>query len=212
LSASRPAPTRWLKPLVAWAGVAPLAWLVWGAATDALGANPAEALIRSTGEWSLRFLCLTLAVTPLRRWTNWQALAPLRRVLGLHTFLYAVLHFLCYGWLDMGLDVGAIVADVVKRPFILVGTLALLALMPLAATSFNRAIRTLGARRWQRLHRAVYGIAGLALLHFFWMRAGKNDFAEVAVYGVILGGLLGARVWARHAANRAGLSAARKTG
>ena len=212
MSASRPAPTRWLKPLVAWAGVAPLAWLVWGAATDALGANPAEALIRSTGEWSLRFLCLTLAVTPLRRWTNWQALAPLRRVLGLHTFLYAVLHFLCYGWLDMGLDVGAIVADVVKRPFILVGTLALLALVPLAATSFNRAIRTLGARRWQRLHRAVYGIAGLALLHFFWMRAGKNDFAEVAVYGVILGGLLGARVWARHAANRAGLSAARKTG
>lgn len=212
MSASRPAPTRWLKPLVAWAGVAPLAWLVWGAATDALGANPAEALIRSTGEWSLRFLCLTLAVTPLRRWTNWQALAPLRRVLGLHTFFYAALHFLCYGWLDMGLDVGAIVADVVKRPFILVGTLALLALMPLAATSFNRAIRTLGARRWQRLHRAVYGIAVLALLHFFWMRAGKNDFAEVAVYGVILGGLLGARVWARHAANRAGLSAARKTG
>ena len=212
MSASRPAPTRWLKPLVAWAGVAPLAWLVWGAATDALGANPAEALIRSTGEWSLRFLCLTLAVTPLRRWTNWQALAPLRRVLGLHTFFYAALHFMCYGWLDMGLDVRAIVADVIKRPFILVGTLALLALMPLAATSFNRAIRTLGARRWQRLHRAVYGIAGLALLHFFWMRAGKNDFAEVAVYGVILGGLLGARVWARHAANRAGLSAARKTG
>ena len=212
MSPSRPAPTRWLKPLVAWAGVAPLAWLVWGAATDALGANPAEALLRSTGEWSLRFLCLTLAVTPLRRWTNWQVLAPLRRVLGLHTFFYAALHFLCYGWLDMGLDIGAIVADVVKRPFILVGTLALLALMPLAATSFNRAIRALGARRWQRLHRAVYGIAGLALLHFFWMRAGKNDFAEVAVYGAILGTLLGVRLWARRAAARASPPAAQKTG
>jgi sulfoxide reductase heme-binding subunit YedZ len=192
---TRPAPTRWLKALVAWAGVGPLAWLVWGAVTDGLGANPAEALIRSTGEWSLRFLCLTLAVTPLRRWTGWQALAPLRRVLGLHTFFYAALHFMCYGWLDMGMDLGAIVTDVIRRPFILVGTLALLALVPLAATSFNRAIRTLGARRWQRLHRTVYAIAGLALLHFFWMRAGKNDFAEVAVYAAVLGVLLGWRAF-----------------
>lgn len=175
----------------------PLAWLVFGAATDDLGANPAETLIRSTGEWSLRFLCLTLAITPLRRWTGWQTLAPLRRVLGLHTFFYATLHFLCYSWLDMGLDLGAIVVDIIKRPFILVGTLALLGLLPLAATSFNRAIRALGARRWQALHRAVYGIAGLALLHFFWMRAGKNDFAEVAVYGAVLAALLGSRLWMR---------------
>lgn len=205
-------PARWLKPLVLWAGMLPLAWLVFAAFTDRLGANPAEALIRSTGEWSLRLLCLTLAVTPVRRWTGWQALAPLRRVLGLYTFFYALLHFLCYGWLDMGLDLGAIVTDVIKRPFILVGMLGLLALLPLAATSFNRAIRALGARRWQALHRAVYGIAALALLHFFWMRAGKNDFAEVAVYGAVIGVLLGARLWARFASTAASPARGRKTG
>jgi len=203
---------RGLKSLVVWAGLLPLVWLLFAAVTDRLGANPAEALIRSTGEWSLRLLCLTLAVTPVRRWTGWQALAPLRRVLGLYTCFYAVLHFLCYGWLDMGMDLGAIVTDVIKRPFILVGMLGLLALLPLAATSFNRAIRALGARRWQALHRAVYGIAALALLHFFWMRAGKNDFADVAVYGAVIGVLLGTRLWARFATTATSPTRGRKTG
>ena len=185
------------KPLLFVAALLPLAWLVWGAFADALGANPAEALIRSTGDWTLRFLCLTLAVTPLRQWTGWHALARLRRMLGLFTFFYGVLHFLCFAWLDMGFDLDAIVRDIAKRPFILVGTAALLLMLPLAATSFNRAIRQLGARRWQALHRAVYATALLAVLHFFWMRAGKNDFAEVSLYAGVISVLLGWRLWHR---------------
>ena len=188
---------RALKPLVFLACLLPLAWLVHGAATDGLGANPAEALIRSTGDWTLRLLCLTLAVTPLRQWTGWHLLAKLRRMLGLYTFFYAVLHALAYAWLDMGLDLGDILRDIPKRPFILVGTSALLLLIPLAATSLDRAVRALGAARWRALHRSVYAVAGLAMLHFFWMRADKNDFAEVGVYAAILGTLLGWRLWRR---------------
>jgi methionine sulfoxide reductase heme-binding subunit len=183
------------KPALFTACLLPLAWLVYGAVANRLGANPAEALIRSTGDWTLRFLCLVLAVTPLRQWTKQPALARFRRMLGLFVFFYAVLHFLAYAWLDMGLDLATIVRDIPKRPFALVGFLALLLLVPLAATSFNRAIKALGAPRWQALHRLVYAIALLALLHFFWMRAGKNDFAEVAVYAAVIGVLLGWRVW-----------------
>jgi methionine sulfoxide reductase heme-binding subunit len=172
----------------------PFVQLLWGAVANTLGANPAEALIRGTGDWVLRFLCMTLAITPLREAFGLTGLARLRRMLGNFAFFYGVLHFLCYAWLDMGLDVAGIVADIPKRPFILVGTLALLLMAPLAATSFNRAIQALGAARWKRLHRAVYAIAGLGLLHFFWMRAGKNDFGEWAVYAVVLAALLGWRV------------------
>ena len=175
----------------------PLAWLVYGAAANMLGANPAEALIRSTGDWTIRALCLTLAITPLRQATRWNALVRFRRMFGLFTFFYGVLHFVAFAWLDMGLDVQAILADIPKRPFILVGTAALLTMVPLAATSFNRAIRSMGAQRWQALHRLVYATALLALLHFFWMRAGKNDFAEWSIYAVVLGGLLGWRLWRR---------------
>jgi sulfoxide reductase heme-binding subunit YedZ len=185
------------KPLAVLAALGPLAWLAYGIFADALGANPAETLIRSTGDWTLRFLCLTLAVTPLRHWTGWHALARLRRLLGLFTFFYGVLHFLCFAWLDMGFEIDAIVRDIAKRPFILVGTAALLLMLPLAATSFNAAVKALGAKRWQALHRAVYATAVLALLHFFWMRAGKNDFAEVAVYAAVLAVLLGWRLWRR---------------
>ena len=168
----------------------PLAWLVWGAAADQLGANPAEALIRSLGDWTLRFLCLTLAVTPLRVRTRTPQLARYRRMLGLFTFFYACLHLLAYGWLDMGLDMADIGRDILKRPFILVGFACWLLLLPLAATSFNRAVRWLGGRQWQALHRLVYVIAPLALLHFFWMKSGKNDFAEVAVYALVIAALL----------------------
>ena len=172
----------------------PFAWLLYGAFANTLGANPAEALIRSTGDWTLRFLCITLAVTPLRQWTGQHALARFRRMLGLFAFCYGVLHFLSYAWLDMGLDPQAIVSDIPKRRFALVGLLALLLMVPLAATSFNRAIKMLGAARWQALHRLVYATVLLGLLHFFWLRAAKNNFAEVAVYAVVIAVLLGWRL------------------
>jgi len=186
------------KPLLFALALLPLAWLFYAALADRLGANPAEHLLRATGDWTLRFLCLTLAVTPLRVLTGTPALARFRRMLGLFTYFYGVLHLLSYGWFDMSFDLPEIGKDIGKRPFILVGFTAFVLLTPLAATSFNRAIRWLGSRRWQDLHRLVYGIAVLAILHFFWMRAGKNDFAEVTVYAIILGGLLGWRLW--HAA------------
>lgn len=163
--------------------------------TDALGPNPAEALIRGTGDWALRSLCLTLAVTPLRVWTAWPAWARIRRTLGLWTFAYACLHLLAFAWLDAGLVWSDIVKDIAKRPFILVGTLSWVLLLPLALTSFNRAIRALGARRWQALHRLVYVVAPLAVLHMFWMRAAKQRFEEVALYAVVLGSLLAWRGW-----------------
>ena len=182
------------KPVVFVAALLPFAHLLWGAIAQTVGANPAEALIRGTGDWTLRFLCLTLAVTPLRQWTGWHALARFRRMLGLFTFFYAVLHFTSYGWLDMGFYVDDIARDIAKRPFILVGFAALLLMTPLAATSFNRAVKAMGAVRWQALHRTVYAIALLGLLHFFWMRAGKNDFAEWSVYALVLSVLLGWRL------------------
>ncbi len=200
------------KPVLFLLALMPFVTLLHGALTDTLGANPAEALMRGSGDWVLRFLCLTLAVTPLRQWTGWNALARLRRMLGLFAFFYAVLHFLCYAWLDMGFDLGATVSDIPKRPFVLVGTLALLAMIPLAATSFNRAIRALGATRWRQLHRFVYAIVLLGLLHFFWMRSAKNNFAEVAVYAAIVAILLGWRVWQRMRTGLARERAARPTG
>ena len=185
------------KPVLFVLCLLPLVWLVYAAATNQLGANPAEALIRATGDWTLRALCLVLAVTPLRVITASPQLARFRRMLGLFVFFYALLHLLSYSWFDMGFDLAEIARDIAKRPFILVGFLAFFLLAVLAATSFQRAIRALGGRRWQALHRAVYGVAGLAILHFFWMRAGKNDYAEVAVYAAILSVLLGWRLWRR---------------
>ncbi|WP_114968939.1 sulfite oxidase heme-binding subunit YedZ [Rhodoferax ferrireducens] len=184
---------RFAKPLVFGLSLLPFCWLLYAAVTNQLGANPAEALSRSTGDWTLRFLCLVLAVTPLRSITGTPALARFRRMLGLFVYFYAAIHLLCYGWFDMGFDVADIAKDIVKRPFILVGFAAFVLLTPLALTSFNRAIKALGAKRWQWLHRLVYAVAGLAILHFFWMRAGKNNFAEVFVYAAILGALLGWR-------------------
>jgi len=183
------------KPLVFVLCLLPFAWLVYGAFTDGLGANPAEYLIRSAGDWTLRFICIVLAVTPLRVITKTNALARFRRMLGLFAYFYVVVHLLSYSWFDMGFDIPEIAKDIAKRPFILVGFSAFLLLTPLAATSFNRAIKAIGAKRWQTLHKLVYLIAGLGLLHFFWMRAGKNNFAEVFVYAAIIAVLLGWRVW-----------------
>ena len=182
------------KPVVFVLCLLPFAWLFYGAFTNNLGANPAEYLIRATGDWTLRFLCIVLAVTPLRVLSSTPQLARFRRMLGLFVYFYGVLHLLSYSWFDMGFDVPDIAKDIAKRPFILVGFSAFVLLTPLAATSFNRAIKALGGKRWQMLHKLVYLIAGLGLLHFFWMRAGKNDFTEVFVYAAIIAVLLGWRV------------------
>ena len=182
------------KPVLFLLALLPFSWLFYGAATNNLGANPAEYLVRSTGDWTLRFLCITLAVTPLRVITGTPALARFRRMIGLFVYFYVVMHLLSYSWFDMGFDIPDIAKDIAKRPFILVGFSGFLLLTPLAATSFNRAVKAMGAKRWQLLHKLVYLIAGLGLLHFFWMRSGKNDFAEVAVYAAIIAMLLGWRL------------------
>jgi sulfoxide reductase heme-binding subunit YedZ len=175
----------------------PLAWLIWAVFMDQLGANPAEALIRSLGDWTLRSLVLVMCITPLRVGLGLPALARWRRMLGLFVFFYASLHLTAYAWFDMGFYWSEVVADVAQRPFILVGMLSWSLLLLMALTSFNRAIRWLGAARWRLLHRAVYVVCVLGLLHFFWMRAGKNDFNEVLVYAILLAALLGWRVWRR---------------
>lgn len=195
LALQRVALAPWCKPLL-WVLCAWPALALWSAAlADQLGANPAEALIRGLGDWALRFLCLALAVTPLRVGLGVPALARWRRSLGVTVWVYALLHAMAYAWLDQGWDMAEVLGDVWKRPFILVGTLAMLILSALAATSFNSAVRRLGAQRWRRLHQAVYGVAALSVLHFWWMRAGKNDFTEVWLYGAVLAGLLAWRVW-----------------
>jgi sulfoxide reductase heme-binding subunit YedZ len=184
----------WAKSVLVVLSLLPWAGLSYGIAADQLGPNPAEHLIRATGDWTLRFLCLTLLITPLRvlsKWPEWQLF---RRSLGLLTFFYACLHALCYTLLDMSLDWTDILNDIAKRPFITVGVAGFVLLTLLAATSFNAAVRAMGAVRWRQLHRAVYGIAVLAILHFFWMRATKRNFSEVLVYAGILGVLLGWRV------------------
>jgi sulfoxide reductase heme-binding subunit YedZ len=182
------------KPVLFVLCLLPFAWLVYNVITQNLGANPQEALIRSTGDWTLRFLCIVLAVTPLRIISNTPALARFRRMLGLFVYFYVVVHLLSYSWFDMGFDIPDIAKDIAKRPFILVGFSAFVLLTPLALTSFNKAIKLMGAKRWQLLHKLVYVIAGLAILHFFWMRAGKNNFAEVFVYAALLAVLLGWRL------------------
>jgi len=183
------------KPLVFAISLLPFAWLLYAALTNQLGANPAEALIRATGDWTLRFLCIVLTVTPLRVMAGVSALARFRRMLGLFVYFYAVIHLLSYSWFDMGFDATEIAKDIAKRPFILVGFSAFVLLTPLAATSLNAAIKAMGAKRWKALHKLVYLIAGLGILHFFWMRAGKHNFAEVIVYGAIVAMLLGWRIW-----------------
>ena len=183
-----------VKPSLFLLCLLPIGWLIYRVATNGAGANPQEYLIRATGDWTLRFICLVLLVTPLRTISNTPALARFRRMLGLFAYFYVVIHLLSYSWFDMGFDLAEIVKDIIKRPFILVGFSAFVLLTPLAATSFNAAIKAIGAKRWQLLHKLVYVTSGLGILHFFWMRAGKNDFAEVFVYAAIIGLLLGWRV------------------
>lgn len=198
---SRRGGDRWVLPAKIGVFVAawyPLARIVLLGVLDRLGANPIELITRSTGLWTLVFLCITLAVTPLRRLTGINALLRFRRMLGLYAFFYATLHFTTYIWFDKWFDVAEILKDIGKRPFITVGFAAFLLLIPLAATSPRVAARKLG-RRWQVLHRAIYAIAALAILHFWWMKAGKHDLILPKIYGAIVVALLGWRVltWAR---------------
>ena len=182
------------KLLVFSASLLPLAWLFWLAWSDQLGANPVETLSHRTGDWSLRFLLLTLAVTPVRRLTGWNGLQRFRRMLGLFAFFYVSLHFGVYLIFDQFFDLSTIIADVAKRPYITVGFAAFLLLIPLAVTSTNRMIKRLG-RNWQRLHRLVYLIAILGVLHYLWLV--KADLREPLMYAGILAVLLGYRLWWR---------------
>ncbi|WP_194724343.1 sulfite oxidase heme-binding subunit YedZ [Noviherbaspirillum malthae] len=184
-----------IKRIVFLASLLPLARLVAYGFTDRLGANPIEFITRSTGDWTLYFLCLTLAVTPLRRISNWNWLIKLRRMLGLFAFFYAVLHFTTFLWFDHFFEIDEMLKDVVKRPFILVGFIAFVLLIPLAATSTNGMIRRLGGKRWQWLHRLIYLIGPLGILHYWWMKAGKNDFEQPILFGAIMGVLLLTRVY-----------------
>ncbi len=169
-------------------------YLVYGAFTESLGVNPAETLIRQTGDLTIRALCYVLLVSPLKDLLKMPALMRHRRTLGLAVLAYASLHLLCYAWLDMGLELEDITADVFKRPFIFVGMAGWVVLIALGATSFNAAIKALGPKRWKSLHQTVYALAALAVLHFYWMRSGKHRFDDVIFYGVILALLLLYRV------------------
>ncbi len=176
------------------AALAPLAYLLLRGFNGALGANPVEAILRSLGTWTLVLLLVTLSITPLRWLTGWNWLLRLRRMLGLFAFFYAVLHVTAFVWLDHWFEWADIVADVAKRPYLTFGFVAFVLMLPLAATSTNAMVRRLGARRWQRLHRLVYAIGVLGVLHFWFHKLAKNDLAEPMIYAVVLGVLFAVRL------------------
>lgn len=184
--------TRGFKPLVFLLLFIPVALLAYGYWQDNLGANPIEILRRNTGEWTLNSLLLTLLVSPLRRIIKWTQLIKIRRMLGLYTFFYACLHLVSYVWLDQFFDMTEIIYDIVERPFITVGLIAFIALIPLAFTSSNRMIRKLG-KNWLRLHKLVYPIAIISIIHYWWLV--KADTREMSIYAVILASLLAERIW-----------------
>lgn len=189
---------RWLrfvaKPLVFVACLVPFGLLLMGALQGDLGANPLERVTDVTGQWGLRFLLLTLAISPLRRLTGWSRLLRFRRMLGLFVFFYISLHFVTWAWLDQELAWGNILADIAKRPYVTVGFTAWLLLVPLALTSTRGMMRRLG-RNWQRLHRAIYLVAVLGILHYIWLV--KADILQPLIYAGLLALLLGVR-WRPH--------------
>jgi len=193
-----------LKLAVFIACLVPLAHLGWGLWQDTLGANPIETLIRSLGRWALKFLLITLSITPLRKLTGLGWLLRFRRMLGLYAFFYAVLHWGLYLGLDQSFDWIAIAKDIIKRPFITVGMLTFTILLPLAITSTNGMVRRMGIDRWQTLHRAVYAAAICAVLHFWWLV--KLDTTWPKIYAAMLALLLGLRLlwrWRSRTALRA---------
>lgn len=183
-----------IKTVVFSLSLLPFLRLVLFALFARLGANPVEFITRNSGDWTLYFLCITLAVTPLRKWLGWPWLIRLRRMFGLFAFFYACLHFTTFIWFDHFFDPAEIFKDILKRPFITVGFIAFVLLIPLAATSTSRMVRLLGGKRWQWLHRLIYLIAPLAIVHFWWMKAGKHDFAQPILLGLIVAVLLLVRI------------------
>lgn len=197
-----------LKAVVFVLALLPFFNLIWLTASGQL-VEPLQYITRATGDWTLYFLCITLAVTPLRRLTKWNWLLKLRRMVGLYAFFYGLLHFTTFLWFDHFFDVQEMLKDVVKRPFITVGFIAFVLLIPLAVTSTNGMVRRLGGKRWQWLHRLVYVIAPLGILHFWWMKAAKHDFSQPIIFGLIVLALLGVRVyWARSKAAAAAYAGA----
>ena len=180
------------KPLVFFLCLLPFLGLVVDGFTGGLGVNPVETVTHVTGEWALRLLLITLAVSPLRTWFGWRRQLLLRRMLGLFAFFYATLHFGAWFILDQGLSLGLMMEDVIERPYITVGFIAFILLIPLAMTSTNGMIRRLGGKNWRRLHKSVYAVGVLAVLHYLWLV--KADWIEPAVYALILAVLLSARL------------------
>ena len=183
-----------IKAAVFALALVPLVRLIYLTLTGAL-VEPLQFITRSTGDWTLYFLCITLAVTPLRRFSKWNWLLKLRRMVGLFAFFYALLHFTTFLWFDHFFDVADMLRDVAKRPFILVGFIAFVLLVPLAVTSTNAMVRRLGGKRWQWLHRLIYAIAPLGVLHFWWMKAAKHDLNQPMLFVGIVTVLLALRVW-----------------
>lgn len=184
---------RLVKLTIFVASLLPLMLIIYRGMVGALGANPLEFITRATGDWTIYFLCLTLCISPLRRLTGWHWLQRMRRLCGLYVFFYAVLHFTCFLWFDHFFDLEAMWKDILKRPFIAIGFSALVLLIPLAATSTDRMMRTLG-RWWGKLHQVVYAVALLGLVHFWWMRSGKNNLGEPMIIAAVMMILFGARL------------------
>lgn len=184
---------RWLKPAVFLLCLMPFGLLAYNAFTGNLSANPIDDITDTTGDWTLRFVMITLSVTPLRKIFGWNFLGRVRRMLGLFTFFYATLHFTTYIWLDQFFDVASILKDIPKRPFILVGFTAFTLFIPLAITSTAGWVRRLGGKRWQLLHRLVYVSATAGVVHYLWLV--KADKSRPLIYGAILATLLGYRLF-----------------
>ncbi len=178
----------WAKAAVFLAALWPVVSLTWRAFHDGLGANPIEYITHATGDWTIRFLIFTLAITPTRKLLSQPWLIKFRRMLGLFAFFYGTLHLMTYLWLDKFFDLHEIVKDVAKRPFITMGTLAFVAMLPLAVTSTAGWIRRLGGKRWQMLHRLIYVSAVAGVIHYYWLV--KSDVRLPLMYGAIVGVLL----------------------
>lgn len=188
---------RWLRVSVFLLALVPFVRLFVLGYQDQLGANPVEFVTRSTGTWTLVFICLSLAVTPLRRLSGWTWLIRLRRMLGLYAFFYGMVHLTTYVWFDQWFDWAEMIRDVIKRPFIAAGLVSVLLMVPLALTSNSFSMRKLG-KKWQSLHRLVYPVAIAGIVHFWWHKGGKNDFFEPVIYGAVILLLLGLRIyWSR---------------